>query len=69
MFTFLTKVIVLSGFYIGCSGTVVGLEHTNSIYDETKDFLVYTVDLECVKGNVTYFPTARFNTEELKKIE
>lgn len=66
MFTFLTKVIIVSGFYINCHGIVMEVEKLNSILDESKSYITYTVDLTCKSGSKIYHSTAKFNPEELK---
>ena len=59
MWTYLTKVIVISGFYVGCTGTIMG-------HGPNKQ---YFVALTCDDAEHIYSLSEWMERKELKKVE
>lgn len=59
MYTYLTKVIVIAGFYMNCTGVVMGHNHNKEYY----------VALTCQDEVVTDRLSAWIEAKDLKKVE
>lgn len=68
MFTFMTLVKVISGFYIGCTGHLV--EDRGWILDDNQvSRRMYYVLLECKKDNRTYSESADLLSNQLETVK